>query len=390
MQSRDINRAIMTKADTVGPALVVNYDDDFSFTGFGSKDPRRKILPNAGTYTILRGNRYMTGTYIVQNWRIYPNGSITSYSYKDWYGALYTQPSGTNLQNQWHSNSAIIRVAQNKALTELYDRVRGSGLNALVSAGEYAESKRMIAGALHSAGSLIRSARRLRKLLLSNPSLVLSSGWLAYTYGWKPLMQDIYNATEFHYRLLKELSTNGKAQVDDTDTTKATLSGWVNITTKKTLSERALYGLTVGVDDTASYNLSRITSLNPLSIAWELMPLSFVADWFVDIGGYLSNMEASCGMGLSFKRGYFTRTTMDTVEKRGWGERNTKTPAAGYWIQNADSFTGYGKTQRITKARSVLTSFPRPNFPAFQVSLGARRIMSAASLIRVILLPKSI
>lgn len=37
---------------------------------------------------------------------------------------------------------------------------------------------------------------------------------------------------------------------------------------------------------------ARFGLVNPLEVAWELLPFSFVADWFLPIGGYLNAMDA--------------------------------------------------------------------------------------------------
>lgn len=47
----------------------------------------------------------------------------------------------------------------------------------------------------------------------------------------------------------------------------------------------------------------RFGLLNPLSVAWELMPLSFVADWFLPIGSYLSGFDANLRFDVT--SGYF-------------------------------------------------------------------------------------
>lgn len=390
MRARNIDRNVATTTPSIPNGSYLNRDDDFSFTGFGSNDKRRKVLPTAGTYTITRGQRFTEGTYRTASRQIYPNGTITPWTINQWTGALYSQPSGQNLQSQWINDSNLVLICQNNALTRLYDRIRGSGLNALVSAGEYRESQRMILQTSKAVGSLITSARRLRRLLLTNPSLVLSSGWLAYTYGWRPLMNDIYEATHFHYRLFNEMSTRGRNK-EAYDVSSNTDFDWWRMATYKTIEERVEYGLTVGITDSTTYNLARITSLNPLAVAWELMPLSFVVDWFWDLGTYLSNMEASLGMGLTFKRGYSTRTQKLTVSKLSAGARSrTYWYGSYYQIQEDHSMLAQGQREQVYKARSVLTGFPRPNFPAFQVNVGARRLMSAASLIRTILIPRRI
>jgi hypothetical protein len=47
---------------------------------------------------------------------------------------------------------------------------------------------------------------------------------------------------------------------------------------------------------TMTAELETLGLLNPLSLAWELLPYSFVIDWFLPIGDYLAATTASAGM----------------------------------------------------------------------------------------------
>lgn len=55
-------------------------------------------------------------------------------------------------------------------------------------------------------------------------------------------------------------------------------------------------------------NLHRATTLgltNPAAIAWELVPFSFVVDWFIPIGNFLNSWTDF--LGLRFEDSYNTR-----------------------------------------------------------------------------------
>lgn len=65
-----------------------------------------------------------------------------------------------------------------------------------------------------------------------------------------------------------------------------TISGQVNITrTYYYTVENPLYRI-----------LSSVGLLNPAAIAWELVPLSFVFDWFYNIGDFLERQTADTGL----------------------------------------------------------------------------------------------
>lgn len=50
------------------------------------------------------------------------------------------------------------------------------------------------------------------------------------------------------------------------------------------------------VDNEILRTLSQLSLTNPLEVAWELVPFSFVVDWMLPIGDYLSNMSALHGI----------------------------------------------------------------------------------------------
>jgi hypothetical protein len=43
-------------------------------------------------------------------------------------------------------------------------------------------------------------------------------------------------------------------------------------------------------------NASSIGILNPLQIAWELVPYSFVVDWFMPVGSFLETLTDTAGL----------------------------------------------------------------------------------------------
>lgn len=124
-------------------------------------------------------------------------------------------------------------------------------------------------------------------------------------------------------------------------------------------------------------DLARWTSLNPISIAWELMPYSFVVDWFYDIGSTLRNFETAL-LYNQYVTGYvdelYVAVSKEDVDLK-------KRPAfQGY------RYRSKGYRRKIDFNRSVLTSAPLPRKPQWKVSMGWQRWMSAWALSSQVLL----
>lgn len=124
----------------------------------------------------------------------------------------------------------------------------------------------------------------------------LANGWLELEFGWKPLIQDVYAAMEV-YR-------NGIATRGQLVTALGTKSGYykpsssgsfmngysnleANVLTDKVKSKA--YGV---VSNPTALTLNELGLANPALLAWQLLPFSFVVDWFLPISqilGVLSN-----------------------------------------------------------------------------------------------------
>lgn len=144
-----------------------------------------------------------------------------------------------------------------------------------------------------------------------------ASNWLELQYGWKPLIQDVRASME----ALKRLNTAQTSVVKRvTASAKATLQYsvpiQVNVEASKragshnlAVQTRAKYVLRYKIDDKLTAFLAQTGFTNPINLGWEILPFSFVVDWFIPIGPYLETL--SSWHGLVFVDGSFSRLTRD-------------------------------------------------------------------------------
>jgi len=120
----------------------------------------------------------------------------------------------------------------------------------------------------------------------------LASHWLAYRYAIQPLMLQIADIIELLCEKDKELKTTTgyvKATLYETNTEYATnmVSGsrqTFRINTQWNVRGACkLYPAAIKASDDYGFKLH-----DALSAAWELFPLSFVVDWFVNIGDWIA------------------------------------------------------------------------------------------------------
>ena len=197
-------------------------------------------------------------------------------------------------------------MAWNKALAKFYDSIRQSERNLLVTLGESPESVRMFRSFL---AGIVTAVSGVRKAL-RRPDLALSGAWLVNQYGIQPALADIYQWTDYCRGTAVHDLQPVKARASVRDSTSFNQSNWPPVRAFATLNERVEVKARYRVSNPELFEISRITSLNPVALAWELTLLSFVADWFIDIGGYLQSLENSLGLGLTFVDGYVTDTSL--------------------------------------------------------------------------------
>lgn len=198
----------------------------------------------------------------------------------------------------------------------------------------------------------------------------VSSARLEYMYGVKPLMSDMYNILNQDPLISQDsaISVESYAKDDGFKPTSVTLNTTVG-TVQFPISEcnfrmKTKYGMTVA---TSEHDLARWTSLNPLSIAWELLPYSFVVDWVYNVGGYLRDCETSYLGQTSFICGWKTRISRGSADIYH---------ASGFWA---------GEFEFLDIVRTVLPSYPYPYPPVLKVEMGSGRLLNAAALLGVML-----
>lgn len=167
--------------------------------------------------------------------------------------------------------------------------------------------------------------------------------WLEAQYGWKPLYSDVWGSIHTLQDREKEsnrLTVTVKASTGDNLVSTKTLSDdlgteYMQMTQLTQTKQRAHIRLDFERDaNPAQSTLSQLGLTNPLEIAWELVPFSFVADWWIPVGDYLSSLDAT--LGWHFLAGSLsTKTTVDLSVYDGKVVKN-------------GSYTGVGSTEDLT------------------------------------------
>ena len=118
--------------------------------------------------------------------------------------------------------------------------------------------------------------------------------------------------------------------------------------------------------------LNNLGLINPFTVIWELMPMSFVIDWLLPIGNFLDALTAH--VGLEFYGGYET----SYIDKKGRLEY-CEYPSALAFNIGGKPFSLDIKATGMS--RTALTSFPSPSPFYLEKGLNATRAISSIALL---------
>lgn len=184
----------------------------------------------------------------------------------------------------------------------------------------------------------------------------VSQNWLQLQYGWLPALCDIHSGAE----ALAHLHHN-------TGVTRIVVRGSRSTGTPRgkypdpaSSSVRAPTGsqlTTIGYKSSESVqivafieshnSLALLGLQDPLSVAWELLPWSFVYDWIIPIGSYFSALEASRAL-----QGTFVQTEVQKVSYEG-----IQSERAGELFGRHDRMLSW---TRMTRVVSTTLGVPLP------------------------------
>lgn len=166
---------------------------------------------------------------------------------------------------------------------------------------------------LHRIGTLTNAARRLKRgdipgfcRALGVPekrsrskAKNLSSTWLEYHFGWEPLYGDIHTACKVLSADPPSSTVKGVARhlLFETKRTTAPVAGeWLQHYRVWLVAK--MQG-DYHVENPNKYLLNTCGVINPVGLAWELVPFSFAVDWFIPVGQYLQSYTDFWGLARS-------------------------------------------------------------------------------------------
>jgi len=258
-----------------------------------------------GTLSPSRGEVYYAAPKTLSNgYQIVPLGSVLG---------LTRDPEGL-----YSPGTSVWNELETKALNKL----RQQDINIGVSLAEAKQTQKLIidtstrtANAISSLPKWTRDAAR--KYCGKNWKKVPNQ-YLEVMYGVNPLLSDIQGAgealtryqekegSEFHVKTRKRRSSS----IDYGYNIQFSHTGKHNVPYTAEMTVRLRYNLSCPI----LAKLSSLGLVNPAEIVWEKLPYSFVVDWLVPVGSWLSALSGA--WGYTFLHG--SKSTFCTFRESGY------------------------------------------------------------------------
>lgn len=193
-------------------------------------------------------------------------------------------------------------------------------------------------------------------------SKIPSDRFLEISYGWLPTLGDIHEILSQGFGKEIKFEAKGKAKFrvqemisiekDTLGPNNQYINGEVYLSQRSTVKVRAKFG----IKSHLSGALSAWGIDNPLALAWEALPYSFVVDWFFNVGSYLNDV-GNISQPVQLKEMVVIKNTYHAVSGQGtisWSK-------TGNWTTSHNS-AFFSETQQVKERDTTIRSRPLPHF----------------------------
>lgn len=290
--------------------------------------------------------------------------------------------------------TGFVTRVQGSAITKARLQMKDSNVNLMNAIGEGKQTVQLLLTAIRRLTSFSAALRRkdfssALQILRSTPTSFtnttryknsIGDNILEIQYGWRPLVGDIMGFVEQLDKVDLPGRALAKGVAKDSDTIIVDSVLTQNSTYEKYLvgsivreeHKIQVIGRSVVISKIENLKLALATGFgltNPLALAWELTPWSFVVDWILPIGKMLDSLDASLGRKFIIGSDSWFYSVVSTR----------------YIVQANPNYEVLLEpmVRRTTfhYRRSPRTSFPTPGLPRFKDPFSLNHFINSLALV---------
>lgn len=366
------------------PGSDVEVMDDYVVPDFFKRRARGEIFNNpmhASLVTVVNGTHEFFYTHLHKVWR-------DDWSNPDWQWKGHTV-AGSRPISYWLDNGELSLLPvpdpldrvwlEGQAVTQAWANCELSKAAALATIAESKESVTSIFAILRRVLKIAIAAKKLQfgKLAQELKPKELADRWMEVRYALRPLVYDAKAICEAldakleHDRQTFRGFKKDNDVVSDTVTTGGIFNREWQRESVRSIEVRS--GVLTQIESLHALNTWGFDSI--IETAWELVPLSFVFDWFWNLGETLASWTPEVGLN-ALASWYVTKeTTVQSVKIVRWYPYNC---AAQGFDGECTSFTS--STTNAAYVKTVVTTdrVPDPSravLPKFRINLNAAKLL---------------
>lgn len=273
---------------------------------------------------------------------------------------------------KWEADNRMLKL-----ITKLRSKINGSDFNAGVFLAEAGQSLGMIADSATRLANCITSLKRgnvqraWRSLKTGSPrpkdatpQKSAADNWTAMSYGWTPLVSDMESGAQFLSRLSSKPDIS-RVMVRDFMSLPL-LSDAVKWQEASLLERIQIVAYITKVEEASLSGISDVAS-----VAWERLPWSFVVDWAIPIGSFLTaaSLKRSITATYVITKSSILKATGPSYETTYGGQHQITRCGLSY--------------RSVRVVRTVTTDLPIP-LPAFRPAENAFSWKRAANAVALL------
>lgn len=261
------------------------------------------------------------------------------------------------------------------AASRFYLKVSNAKVSLAQAFAERQQTVDLIASTARRLANFYRSFRRGRNPFtgLRCNSKDAANLWLEYSYGWVPLVSDVHDILTLKDHEPPPFIVTSRSKIKQNLFQRSVSpSSYVvrnEAYTTEIISTVTIRAAVVVSDPSAAFG-NNLGLANPAQLAWELLPYSFVVDWFIPIGDWLESQSALLGLTLSDK------STTTTVSRYTYAKGQMTPGISSSWASGSSSASYFSKS----KIRTL--SIPTVPLPRLKNPVSTSHAISALALLR--------